>query len=138
MEIAILSPGDEAQSVLDQRLLAFNRSQRPSVSWRTDDVFTIVLNDEAGKLRGGARAAVRLGALEIRTIWLDENLRRKGLGERIVRAAEDEGRRRGARAALLDTYEFQARGFYEKLGYVCFACFEFPDGVTRFYMSRSL
>jgi GNAT superfamily N-acetyltransferase len=138
MEIAILSPGDEAHGAIAQRLVAFNRAQRPSVSWRTDDVFTVVVNDEAGRLRGGARGVVRMGAVEIRTLWLDEDLRRRGLGERIVRAAEDEGRRRGARAALLDTYDFQARGFYESLGYACFASFDFPDGVKRFYMSRSL
>jgi GNAT superfamily N-acetyltransferase len=138
MEIAVLSPGNEAHSALDQRLLSFNRSQRPSVSWRTDDVFTVVLHDEARSLRGGARGVVRMGALEIRTLWLDEDLRQRGLGEKIVRAAEDEGRRRGARAALLDTYDFQARGFYERLGYLCFAFFDFPDGVKRFYMSRTL
>jgi GNAT superfamily N-acetyltransferase len=138
MEIAVLSPGNEAHSALDQRLLAFNRSQRPSASWTTDDVFTVVLKDQSGSLRGGARGVVRMGAVEIRTLWLDEDLRRQGFGEAIIRAAEDEGRRRGARAALLDTYDFQARSFYERLGYVCFASFDFPDGVKRFYMSRSL
>jgi GNAT superfamily N-acetyltransferase len=97
-----------------------------------------VLNDQFGKLRGGARAIVRLGAVEIRTLWLDEDLRRRGLGEKIIRTAEDEARKRGGRSILLDTYEFQARQFYENLGYACFASFDFPDGVRRFYMSRQL
>lgn len=138
MEIAVLSPGNEAQAALVQGLLAFNRSHQPSVSWETNEVFTVALTDQSGSVRGGVRGVVRLGALEIRMVWLDEDLRGHGLGRRIVRAAEDEARRRGARAALLDTYDFQARGFYESLGYICFASFDFPAGVKRFYMSRAL
>lgn len=138
MDIEIQSPGDQAYAALNERLLAFNDSHRPQASWRTDNVFTVVLNDQFGKVRGGARGVVRLGAVELRGLLLDEDSRHHGLGEKIVRAVEEEARKRGARAALLDTYEFQARDFYEKLGYACFASFDFPDGVKRFYMSRPL
>ena len=34
--------------------------------------------------------------------------------------AEREAIRRGCRGAWLDTYSFQARGFYERLGYTIF------------------
>ena len=34
-----------------------------------------------------------------------------------MRAAEDEGRRRSAKAACVDTLSSQAPGFYAKLGY---------------------
>ena len=138
MHIEIENPGDEAYATLNQRLLAFNRDQRPQVGWRTDDVFTVVLSDEDGKVRGGGRGVVRMGAVELRGLWMDEAIRHQGWGEKIVRAVEGEGRKRGARAILLDTYEFQARAFYEKLGYTCFATFDFPDGVRRYYMTRAL
>jgi GNAT superfamily N-acetyltransferase len=135
MHIVIECPGNEAYADLERRLAAFNRSHAPP--W-TAEVFTVVLRDADGSLRGGARAVVRLGSVEIRVVWLDEELRTQKLGETIIRAVEDEARTRGARAALLDTYEFQARGFYERLGYTCFGIFEYPDGVKRFYLSRTL
>jgi GNAT superfamily N-acetyltransferase len=137
LHIEMLSPGNEAHTGLDAKLMAFNVKQRPHVSWHKD-VFTAVLKDELGMVRGGARGVVRMGAVDLQALWLDEELRGKGEGERIVRAVEDESKRRGARAVLLYTYDFQARGFYEKLGYSCLGSFHFPDGVTRFYMSRRL
>ena len=138
MKIEVVSPGTELYAELDRRLVAFNRVERPLANWRTDDVFTVVLHDASGVLCGGARGIVRLGAVEVRGLWLDDNARGQHLGEKIMQALEGEARRRSAKAALLDTYDFQARGFYERLGYTCFATFDFPDGVKRFYMSRSL
>jgi GNAT superfamily N-acetyltransferase len=85
-----------------------------------------------------ARGVVRMGAVDLQTLWLEEDLRGEGLGAQIVHAVEEEARRRGARAVLLFTYDFQARGFYERLDYSCFGSFDFPDGVTRFYMGRRL
>jgi GNAT superfamily N-acetyltransferase len=79
-----------------------------------------------------------MGAVEIRSVWIDGDLRGQGFGAKIVRAVEEEARRLGARAALLDSYEFQALGFYEKLGYASFGSFTYPDGVSRFYLSRAL
>jgi len=137
MQIEVESPGDEAHARLGERLMAFNIRERPRATWQKD-AFTVILKDGSGKLRGGARGIVRMGALDLQTLWLDEELRGEGSGARIVRAVEDEGRRRGARAVLLYTYDFQARGFYERLGYSCFGSFDFPDGVTKFYMGRRL
>jgi len=129
MKIEIQSPGNDEHDALGERLMAFNMKQRPQARWRKE-VFTVLLKDDSGKLRGGARGAIRMGAIDLQTLWLDEDLRRGGLGAKIVRAVEDEGKQRGAHAVLLYTYDFQAR--------YCIGSFEFPDGVTRFYMCRTL
>jgi GNAT superfamily N-acetyltransferase len=134
MRIEIETPGQEAYETLNERLVDFNRTK---VNWGTA-AFTVVLRDEIGSVRGGAHGVVRMGAVEIRSVWLDGDLRGRGFGAKIIRAVEDEARRLGARAALLDSYEFQARGFYERLGYTSFGSFTYPDGVSRFYLSRAL
>ena len=134
MKIEIETPGQEAYETLNGRLVHFNRTM---VNWGTT-AFTAVLRDENGGVRGGARGVVRMGAVEIRSVWIDGDLRGQGFGAKIIRAVEDEARRLGARAALLNSYEFQARGFYEKLGYTSFGSFTYPDGVSRFYLSRNL
>lgn len=134
MDMAVLEPGDEAYAELNARLVAFNRQQ---VDW-SDQTFTVVLRDEDGAIRGGARGFLRMGAVEVRGVWLDPDLRRTGLGRRLIERLEQEARARGASCALLDTYEFQARGFYEGCGYGVFATFDYPSGLRRFYLTKQL
>jgi len=45
----------------------------------------------------------------------------------------------GCRISHLDTFDFQAKGFYEKLGYTVFGVLEdCPEGHNRYYMSKKL
>jgi N-acetylglutamate synthase-like GNAT family acetyltransferase len=134
MRIEIETPGQEAYEALNGRLIDFNRTK---ANWGTA-AFTVVLRDEDGSVRGGAHGVVRMKAVEIRSVWLDGDLRGRGFGEKIIRSVEDEARRLGARAALLDSYDFQALGFYEKLGYTQFGSFTYPEGARRYYLSRTL
>jgi GNAT superfamily N-acetyltransferase len=134
MDFAVLEPGDEAYAELNARLVAFNRQQ---VDW-SDQTFTVVLRDEAGQIRGGARGFLRMGAVEVRGVWLDPDLRKSGRGRELIERLEQEARARGASSALLDTYEFQARGFYEGCGYSVFVAFDYPAGLRRFYMTKLL
>jgi hypothetical protein len=53
--------------------------------------------------------------------------------------AESEAVARGCHGAWLDTFEFQARPFYERLGYVCFGELEdYPVGSARYFMRKLL
>ena len=48
---------------------------------------------------------------------------------------QTEALRRGCRAAYLDTFSYQARPFYEKLGYEVFGTLDdYPLGHQRFFM----
>jgi GNAT superfamily N-acetyltransferase len=74
-------------------------------------------------------------------VWIDERFRGQGYGERMLAAAEDEARRRGCAHAHLDTLSFQARPFYEKLGYRVYGVLDdFPAGTEykRYYMVKDL
>jgi hypothetical protein len=53
--------------------------------------------------------------------------------------AEAEAVQRGCRAVALDTFSFQARGFYERLGYSVFGVLnDCPPGHSRFYLTKRL
>jgi len=72
-------------------------------------------------------------------VWVDEKFRRQRLGTQLVRAMESEALQRGCHAAYLDTFSYQAKPFYEKLGYEVFGTLDdYPLGHQRFYMRKTL
>ena len=74
----------------------------------------------------------------IEGLWVVEELRGRGLGRRLLLAAEAAAVKRGCRGAWLGTFDFQSRGFYERLGYTVFAeLADFPDGHTHYHLRKS-
>ncbi|HZF82408.1 MAG TPA: GNAT family N-acetyltransferase [Burkholderiaceae bacterium] len=77
--------------------------------------------DADGALMGGLRGFVFLGWLTVELLFVEEAARGAGLGSRLLAQAEAQARERGATRARLDTFEWQARGFYLRHGYEEFA-----------------
>ena len=74
--------------------------------------------------------------MHLQWIWIAESHRRAGIGRRLVEVAEREGEKRGCLHAAVDT--FQAREFYEKLGYSVYGVMEdYPAGHRRFHMRKT-
>lgn len=79
--------------------------------------FLINYTDDSGIVKGGLIAQTWWGALEIQYLWVSEELRGKGYGKRMMEMAEEEARKRNCHMAYVDTFDFQAKSFYEKLGF---------------------
>lgn len=88
---------------------------------------------------GGVIAAIYWDWLYIDLMWMQKDLRRHGYGSRLLSLVEDEARRRGAKHAFLDTFSFQAPGFYQRQGYRVFGELrDFPLGHQRYYLTKQL
>lgn len=134
MKLEIITPGDDEYEQLDNRLVGFNARH---VDWQST-TFQVIMKSHRDNLIGGARGIIRMKAVEIRGLWLDENQHGKGLGAQIISELETHAMKLGATSVLLDTYEFQARKFYEALGYEVFGKFRYPNDIYRFYMTKAL
>jgi GNAT superfamily N-acetyltransferase len=81
---------------------------------------------------------------QVRRLFIDhlvvpEASRGEGLDTRLVHLAEREAKGRNCINVWLKTFEFKARGFYEKLGYACFGQLTgYPSGFSRFFMQKPL
>lgn len=81
-----------------------------------------------GAVRGGINAQVHWDVLFVEQVWLDDALRGRGLGAKLLAATEAEGARRGAIKAILDTNDWQAPGFYARYGYREFGRYTYDAG----------
>jgi GNAT superfamily N-acetyltransferase len=98
-----------------------------------------VLRAPEQEIVGGVIGATHWDWLHIDLMWVREELRGRGYGHRLLTLAEEEGRRRGAKNAYLDTFSFQAPDFYKQHGYRVFGELEgFPAGHRRLYLTKQL
>jgi GNAT superfamily N-acetyltransferase len=97
------------------------------------------LEDDGGNAIGGVTGYSRWGWLFLASVAVPAELRGQGWGRRLIAAAETTAAQRGCRYVWFDTYSFQARPFYEKLGYQVFGQLpDHPPGHTRFFMFKTL
>ncbi len=116
-------------------LAAYNESHTGPNEYRA---LAVILRDEADTVVGGICGATCYGWFSIQLLVVPENLRGRGIGKELMLQAEREALSRGCHSAWLDTYEFQARGFYEKLGYVRFGELQnYPTGFSRFFFTKN-
>jgi ribosomal protein S18 acetylase RimI-like enzyme len=103
----------EAKRAIVKGLVAFNRAAVGKHAWKQ---IAVTARDE-GRIVGGALGALWIEWLFIELLWLGEAFRGRDIGTELMGKLEDEARRRGAKHAYVDTFSFQAPGFYEKLGF---------------------
>jgi GNAT superfamily N-acetyltransferase len=94
---------------------------------------------ERNKIVGGIVGELWTTVLFIQWFWIEQKLRGKNHGTKLMKAIEDEARRLGATRSYVDTMSFQAPGFYRSCGYKEFGSIDgYPGGVTRHWFTKSL
>lgn len=73
--------------------------------------------EDNGAVVAGIVAASTFDTVEVEYLGVEAAYRGQGLGARLLRHVEALARADGMRRILLNTYSFQAPGFYDKMGY---------------------
>lgn len=94
---------------------------------------------KSGEIVAGLTGKTYWNYLDIGFLWVADSYRNQGRATAIIKAAEEEALKRGCRNVLLDTYSFQALGFYKKLGYREYGCLNgFSGNHSRHYLHKQL
>lgn len=117
-----------------------NRDEGYADDWRPLSVFAHIPSRwpwGRGRLVGGLNGGTAWGWLYVSHLWVDGMTRYHGLGSALMAEAEKLAQARGMQGAHLTTASFQARGFYEKLGYRLFGELDgMPPGGKLFYLCK--
>jgi GNAT superfamily N-acetyltransferase len=117
-------------------LVAYNVQQTGRSDFR---LLILTLTDANGSIVGGLWGRTTYDWLFVELLVVPETMRGQGIGTELMRRAESEAIARGCHSVWLDTFQFQARGFYERLGYSCFAeLADYPPGFSRYFMKKRL
>ena len=125
---------------ISQGIQAFNRRTVPGIPEVAEDLkFAVFAGNTDGEIVGGIRAKAFWGYLCIELLWLDEAERNRGVGTRLVLDAEAFALQHGFSRSRVETTSFQAKPFYEKLGYEVYGELEdCPEGHTSYYLKKQL
>jgi len=111
-----IAPEDEVRAGTLGRLLREFNYQRIGRYPEGQTVY-INANNEAGNRVGGFRGEIYFHWLLVNVLFVDERERGKGVGARLLSEGEARAKAKGALRSRLDTFEWQAPGFYLKHGY---------------------
>ena len=129
-------PRAEDVALLNERLYQFNAAVTGVNDGRWLAIF---VRDVRGQLEAGLHGWTWGRTAFVQTLWVREDLRRRGLGSRMLEAAEREAEQRGCREVHLDTQDYQAPGFYRRLGYEVIGELPgWPGDCLRIFLRKTL
>ncbi|MBN8920156.1 MAG: GNAT family N-acetyltransferase, partial [Rhizobiales bacterium] len=107
------NPAAEDRETIVATLSAANPAEFARTEFKP---FALLLRDaESGRTVGGLWGRTAFDWLAIELLVVPEPLRGQDIGTALMQRAEAAARERGCVGVRLDTYSFQAPGFYEKL-----------------------
>jgi GNAT superfamily N-acetyltransferase len=131
------APDERAQAVIAKGLRDYAQGKVGTRDARP--LAVLACDPDTKEVVGGLLGRTSLGLLYIDRFFLPERLRRRGLGRRIIAAAEKEAVGRGCSRAVLFTAHYHAPEFYLRQGYEVLGRLDCePPGHTRFCMTKKL
>lgn len=136
---SIAAIGDEESPTADAIIELLKDYNQQFIGRAPYSTFRLAARDAEGRLIGGLLGEWRSYWLHVDILVVTEPYRRSGLGSALMAEAERVARDKQYKGIFLDTFEFQAPRFYEKLGYTRFGCIQnYTDGFDRHFYEKRL
>ncbi|WP_455826656.1 GNAT family N-acetyltransferase [Pseudomonas graminis] len=136
MEVSFNVSAEEREAIL-KPLRAYNLSHTGKMPFET--VGLLLRDPTTHEVVGGLYGKISYGWLFIELLSIPDSMRTQGTGTRLMQAAEALARQKGCVGIWLDTFSFQAPGFYRKLGFSEFGHIaDYPPGHQRHFFEKRL
>jgi ribosomal protein S18 acetylase RimI-like enzyme len=99
---------------LDEGIMAYAKKMKDH---KPISFFGIFIRDEKGDIQGGLGGEILYGQMFVGHLWLKEELRGQGYGTQLMHNAEKYAKEMGCKFIGVNTMDWEALGFYQKLGF---------------------
>ncbi len=130
---------EEVELIIDG-IVNYNLSKVPLIQESPFIWINRVIKDKNGEVIAGVNSKMYCwNCLYIDVLWVKEDHRKDGLGSKLLKEVEKISRKKGCYLIHLDTFDFQAKDFYMKHGYVIFGTLDqCPKGHKRYFMEKRI
>ena len=138
MNIIVSKEANKHRDFLRAGLVVHNEQFSEHCSYIPED-FGFSIYDDDDKLIGGAVMRVdNTNWAYIEHVYIDESCRGRDLGRKLFSKIEEVARERSCFGLRLNTLSFQARPFYEKIGFEVYGELEDRPLGSKTYMLKKL
>ena len=140
MQYEILPCTEEESDFIDKQSDQFIcDSASLDVEYKEEE-FIYEVTDREGQLLGGCVLVTNeLKTGTVYCLWVEEAHRRQGIASALMQEAERKAREQGCYLALIGTFDFQAKPFYDKHGYTLITkTRDYPAGHEHYFMQKRL
>ena len=136
MQVRLENIDSQKSQIIGDLIRSYNLSKREVAE---SEPLNLYVEDEHGELMAGLVAETFGNWLEIEYLFVKDDLRGQGIGSQLLQRAESEVKKRNCRFAFVNTYQFQAPGFYQKQSYKeVFTLKDYPYTGQRQYYQKDL
>ena len=130
------APTEEQRAAILAPLRAYNIAKAgPSLY----EPVALLVRDDNDAILGGLYGHTFYRWLFIELLAVPEEGRGQGIGSKLMNMVEEFAREKDCVGIWLDTFDFQAPGFYKKLGYTeCGEIVDYPLGHKRHFFQKRL
>ena len=137
VRVEIGTEGD--QTFIREHLINFNRLKLPEHVDTPYGKVTYVVKDDHDQILGGIAAHYNWGRMQIDFLWIDEQIRQKGIGKELLERVENYAIEKECTLLILDTFSFQAPNFYINYGFSVFGKIEnHPAGHHQYFLQKRI
>ena len=106
---------------------------------KDDEIDHNFLVFDDGKIVGGAIGYVLYDWYYLDLLWIEDSYQHKSIGTSLIKRIEEYAKKEDLTGIRMETWNFQAKGFYEKMGYTMYAYIEdCPPGTIDYFFMKKL
>lgn len=134
------TPHPQDAKTISQGIVEFNQTTIPDLEPIEKEVkFFVFAKNKLEEVVGGIRATCFWNTMHIELLWLSNDCRGKGIGRQLMTKAENFAKEIGCEKVFVETTSWQAKPFYEKVGYQHIATLnDRPKGHASHYLTKHL